>query len=123
MITRLEEFESLLQIVSLDTNTALNETFPKILNFKKDFDALCNRIDVLENFIKTVYGNLLQLENQIQIADYELDIPEKPVEILIRSLNLFAKTTNIGTNLKDGNYNPPKLFSTAECFSSKNKDK
>lgn len=121
MEIRLEEFESLLQIISFDTNSSLNETFPKILNFKKDFDVLCNRIDTLESFVKTVHGNLMALENQVQIADSELDIPEKPVEILIRSLNLFAKTSNVGTNLKDGVYNPPKIFSTEEFF--KNKDK
>lgn len=117
--TRVSEIENVfLPTIRHDTEIA-RDNFNQILNFKESFDEICCRIDNLEAVVNRAKINLVELEKQVEIAEEELDIPERKVDILWKSLNIFAKPQQLGTNLSDGSYKPPVIFSAKEFFDEK----
>ena len=119
MLTRLDEFENILQMVQQESRNTLNENIPKILSFQPEFNQLCERLDSLEKFIEIVNRNLDVLERKVEIAEEELDIPDKALNVLLKSLNIFGKSKQgvKHTNLNElGVYQPPEIFKTNIFF-------
>lgn len=125
MITRLEEYESLLQMISVDTTEILDDQMGKIHNFKENFDKMCLQIDHLEKLVKLIMQNLKSLENQLDVAEVELDIPEKPIEILMKTFSIFSRAPKLEqTNLdRKGVYSAPEIFNCDKIFKKETLEK
>lgn len=118
--TRVSEIENVFLPTIRHDTTVAKENFDQVLQFKDNFDEICDRIDNLELLVNRVKGNLNELEKQVEIAQEELDIPEKKVDILLKSFKIFTKPQSYGTNLdSDGNYKPPEIYSSKDFFDEK----
>lgn len=115
--SRLVEIENVFLPTIRHDQAVAKENFSQILQFKENFDEICDRIDNLESLVNKAKMNLSELEKQVEIAEEELDIPEKGVDIFFKSLNIFTKPQPMGTNLdSEGKYKPPEIFSTKDFF-------
>ncbi|XP_050095078.1 biogenesis of lysosome-related organelles complex 1 subunit 4 [Anopheles aquasalis] len=120
MMLRLEEFENCLELVKAESAVALTQNIPRLVALRPGLNALCERIDRLEQFVAMVGKNLDAVEKQVQIAEEELDIPDKTLNVLLKSLNFFGKPkpTDRPTNrnAETGIYEPVPVFKTEQYF-------
>jgi biogenesis of lysosome-related organelles complex 1 subunit 4 len=57
------------------------------------------------------------IEKKIQIAEEELDIPDKAFNVFLKSINIFGKPKLKETNLDEsGAYVPVEIFKTSDYF-------
>lgn len=66
--------------------------------------------------------DLEKIEQQMAICEEELDMPEKKLDILLKSINIFSKPAKLNqTNLgEDGKYKPPEIFEAKTFFPDSN---
>ncbi|KAK9871431.1 hypothetical protein WA026_012806 [Henosepilachna vigintioctopunctata] len=93
MLARLEEFETMVNFVTLDVNES-TDALSSLTNFNKQLLELFSKIDTVEKVINHLKGNLNMLELDIQKAEQRLKLnnDNKLVTNIITPL-LFRKTT------------------------------
>ncbi|XP_046996417.1 biogenesis of lysosome-related organelles complex 1 subunit 4 isoform X3 [Schistocerca americana] len=69
MLTRLEEFESLMDMVRTDVTQSAVATVPDIVACKSELRTLCDRIDCLEALVTRVRRDLDTVESQLDTAE------------------------------------------------------
>ncbi|XP_055912460.1 biogenesis of lysosome-related organelles complex 1 subunit 4 [Eupeodes corollae] len=118
-LTRLDEFETLLTSVKIETNSTMENNVVPLLAFKENFQNLCERIDKLENFIDVVNENVNSVEKSIEIAEEELGVTDYSLKGLLFK-PLFSRAKNIDgeirSNLKDDEFQKVALFNTSDYF-------
>lgn len=116
--TRMSEIEYVF-LPTIRHDTEINrENLSEILQFKEHFDQICSQIDNLDSLVNRVKLDLIQLEEQMDIADEELDVSSKNPLNFLKSINPFTKPrTPLETNVgKDGHYDPIEIFQAADYF-------
>lgn len=78
MLTRLEEFESMVALVQQERGNAvgLTGTLSQVADCKLELHNLCSKVDVLENLVINVRESLDSLEDQIQVAEEQYGYAE-----------------------------------------------
>ena len=118
MILRLEEFESLLNMLKNDTRET--RQFPsQLLGFREEFKEICQRVDSFQDLLKIIHQNLTNLERQVETAAEELGYSETGLRGLLKPL--FKAPKKVGevpaTNLDgQGNFVPVEIFRAADYF-------
>ncbi|XP_053957292.1 biogenesis of lysosome-related organelles complex 1 subunit 4 [Anastrepha ludens] len=122
MLTRLDEFETLLSSVRAENNNILENHVGGIIAFSDHFHNLCKRIDKLEQFVDMVNTNVYEVEKSVDIAELELNVTDYSLKsLLIKPLLAKAKATALGSetveqsaqsNLKDGEFQSVPVFET-----------
>lgn len=96
-----------------------------IIEFKSQFQTLCNRIDNLEKFVNHVNDNVTKLETALDTAEQELGVTDyslkgflrKPIFNKSRSSPIEEKDSK--TNLdENGEFIRPEVFKTEDYFTS-----
>ncbi|XP_014670213.1 PREDICTED: biogenesis of lysosome-related organelles complex 1 subunit 4-like [Priapulus caudatus] len=123
MLTRLEEFSSLLDIVRADSALCLEETMPRILAKRREMEQVFASVDQLEAFVATVRLNLQQLEEAVEKAESERSSLGSIKKVLSSTLPSFlsripsgagaASTTRVQRARR---YVAPPVFSTDSYF-------
>lgn len=96
-----------------------------IMEFKSQFQTLCNRIDNLEKFTNLVNDNVTKLETAVDTAEQELGVTDYSLKGFLRK-PIFNKSRNSPTEEKDtktnlnesGEFIRPDVFKTEEYFTS-----
>lgn len=117
--TRVVEIENVFFPTIRHDSEMAKENFNQILQFKDSFDVLCQRVDNLESLVLRAKSDLNELERQMEIAEDELQIPEKSLSSsILKSLNTFLKPQSSApaTNLSHGTYQPVEIFKTSDYF-------
>ncbi|XP_054711533.1 biogenesis of lysosome-related organelles complex 1 subunit 4-like [Uloborus diversus] len=114
ILTRLDEFTSLVDMVRGDNALCLNATLPEIHKKCDEMEKVFQKIDRLEQMIQVVKQNLDQMEEKVAEAEEHLD--SSSMKKIFSSLQkpLFSKKP--GESKKHIKYEPPKIFSTEEFF-------
>lgn len=78
MLTRLEEFQTMISFVVQDSGDSV-KILSSLLQHKHEFDDLCKKIDAIETLTNHLKGNLKQVEDNIDKAeaDFHLSEPSK----------------------------------------------
>ncbi|XP_037934206.1 biogenesis of lysosome-related organelles complex 1 subunit 4 [Teleopsis dalmanni] len=132
MLTRLDEFETLLSNIKAETNSMLENHVSAILGFTEHFDALRSRIDNLEKFVEVVNNNVTAVENSLDIAEEELHVTDYSIKgLIIKPLLAKAKATTVAveggeqlprSNLVNGEFQKIPIFSTDKYFKASTSD-
>merc|ERR1712038_245565 len=69
LLTRLDEYCSLIDIVRSDTNLCLAKTLPAIREKSRQMETVFQKIDQLEAFVSMVKGQVSSMEEQIVVAE------------------------------------------------------
>lgn len=73
MLTRLEEFESLVAMVQQESGSVIGLTgsFTQLVEHKQQLDQLCNKVDILECMVTKVRHTIDTLEDKVEKAENE----------------------------------------------------
>lgn len=72
MLTRVDEFVGMLDMIRNDTSQIVNENLPQIQQKSEEMRQIYRRIDKLEAFVKMVGANVNAMEEQVNQAEGEL---------------------------------------------------
>ncbi|CAG9770965.1 unnamed protein product [Ceutorhynchus assimilis] len=111
MLTRLEEFETMLSFIQPDVNDS-TDILKSILNYKPEFEELCEKIDATEFLIAHIKSNLDNLEAKIEEAEAKMGVSDATAKVTNIFTPLFKKSPE-----KHISPSPTlELFKTEEYF-------
>lgn len=114
MLTKLDEFSGLIDMVRSDDSLCLSRMLPEIHDKVQDCEKLFERIDKLEAFVAMVKGTVEAMEEKVIEAEHHLEA--NSVKKLLTSLQkpLFQKKSpQYKRQIK---YEPPDIYSTNDYF-------
>lgn len=95
-----------------------------IIEFKSQFQTLCNRIDNLEKFVNQVNDNVTKLETAVDTAEQELGVTDYSLKGFLKPIFNKSRSSPIEereskTNLdEEGEFIRPDVFKTEDFFIS-----
>lgn len=119
VLTRLDEFTSLVDMVRGDNALCLNNTLPEIFKKCEEMEKMFQKVDKLEEMVQAIKQNLDVMEEKVVEAEEKLD--SSSVKKLFNSLQkpLFSKKTS--EPKKETKYEPPVIFKTEDFFLNQQK--
>ncbi|XP_061197474.1 biogenesis of lysosome-related organelles complex 1 subunit 4-like [Saccostrea echinata] len=113
MLTKLEEFCGLVDMIRADTNLCLTETLPRIQTKCTQMQEIFEKIDKLEAFVGMVKTNVSVLEECVNKAEDEMG----SLSGLKKMLSSFVgPKKTVSKSDKKAVFNPPEIFSTKDFF-------
>ncbi|CAN7997289.1 unnamed protein product [Ixodes pacificus] len=121
LLTRLDEFTGLINMVRSDDTLCLTHTLPDIFEKSKDLEQVYSRIDALESFIGTVRESVDAMEERVNEAENALGA--NSVKKFLSSLPspLFAKKP-APQYKKQLRYEAPEIFRCSDYLESVSAD-
>lgn len=118
-MARLEEFESVLNIVQSDKKT-LESTLPQSDGFYNNLKDLSKKIDDLQKFVNVVDANVTSLEKHVDVAADELGFDDSGIKGFLKPIfgNNKPKTDFVSNLDENQKYISPKIFKTSDYFPS-----
>nr|XP_016933571.1 biogenesis of lysosome-related organelles complex 1 subunit 4 [Drosophila suzukii] len=124
MMTRLDEFETLLGSVRAESNGMMANNVCSILGFGDSFEQLKTRIDGLEQFVGAVSANLLEVERNVDIAEEELHVTDyslkglllKPLKAKLSASDTATSNSVPRSNLIEDEYQPVEIYKSDDYF-------
>ncbi|XP_016965070.1 biogenesis of lysosome-related organelles complex 1 subunit 4 [Drosophila biarmipes] len=124
MMTRLDEFETLLASVRAESNGMMANNVCSILGFGESFEQLKTRIDGLEHFVGAVSANLSEVERNVDIAEEELHVTDYSLKgLLLKPLKAKLSASDPATfsslprsNLIEEEYQPVEIYRSDDYF-------
>ncbi|XP_024938575.1 biogenesis of lysosome-related organelles complex 1 subunit 4 isoform X2 [Cephus cinctus] len=89
MMTRLEEFESIIGMVQTEGAECMSGHIPRLLSIRPELRNLGKRIDALNFFVARANADLTALETAVDNAEAELGGPET-IFGMLNPLSLFV---------------------------------
>ncbi|KDR23558.1 biogenesis of lysosome-related organelles complex 1 subunit 4 [Zootermopsis nevadensis] len=112
MLTRLEEFESLMEMVQTNGLHSLDGSVPNILSYKDRLTALCGRVDRLETFLNHVKQDLDVVESHMETAEADVGNSDGKLKNILKPL-FFKKSDPV---VSSPVYEVPEIFKTSNFF-------
>ncbi|XP_071378214.1 biogenesis of lysosome-related organelles complex 1 subunit 4 [Centroberyx affinis] len=88
MLTRVDEFVGMLDMVRNDTSQIVNENLPQIQQKSDEMRQIYRRIDKLEAFVKMVGANVSAMEEQVTQAEGELGTLPSAFKKILRTMSV-----------------------------------
>ncbi|CAL8293509.1 unnamed protein product [Merluccius merluccius] len=88
MLTRVDEFVGMLDMIRTDTSQIVNENLPQIQRKSEEIRQIYRRIDKLEAFVKMVGSNVGAMEEQVIQAEGELGTLPSAFKKILRNMSV-----------------------------------
>ncbi|KAM4539881.1 biogenesis of lysosome-related organelles complex 1 subunit 4 [Odontesthes bonariensis] len=88
MLTRVDEFVGMLDMIRNDTSQIVNENLPQIQQKSDEMRQIYRRIDKLEAFVKMVGANVGAMEEQVTQAEGELGTLPSAFKKILRTMSV-----------------------------------
>ncbi|KAK7899041.1 hypothetical protein WMY93_019894 [Mugilogobius chulae] len=88
MLTRVDEFVGMLDMIRNDTSQIVNENLPQIQQKSEEMRQIYRRIDKLEAFVKMVGANVSAMEEQVTQAEGELGTLPGAFKKMLRTMTV-----------------------------------
>ncbi|XP_071770820.2 biogenesis of lysosome-related organelles complex 1 subunit 4 [Centroberyx gerrardi] len=88
MLTRVDEFVGMLDMVRNDTSQIVSENLPQIQQKSDEMRQIYRRIDKLEAFVKMVGANVSAMEEQVTQAEGELGTLPSAFKKILRTMSV-----------------------------------
>ncbi|XP_046391160.1 biogenesis of lysosome-related organelles complex 1 subunit 4 [Ischnura elegans] len=126
MLTRLEEFETLVDMVQEDEGKCLGSNIPEIFTANKELEKVFEKIDRLEAFVGRVKHDLDIVESHLDEAEAEAGTDGTLKNILKPLLFMKTEMSSAAKKVKSPVYEAHDIFKTDQFFhpddSSQNKE-
>ncbi|XP_071820829.1 biogenesis of lysosome-related organelles complex 1 subunit 4-like isoform X2 [Apostichopus japonicus] len=114
LLTRLDEFCAVVDIIRTDSSLALNRSLPEVHAKSKELESVFQKVDDLEKFVSLVKKDVMVIEEQVNTAEKDLGTLTS-VKNLIMSFPLFSqKRTRNPAHKPLRRYVPPEIFRTED---------
>ncbi|KAM8883674.1 biogenesis of lysosome-related organelles complex 1 subunit 4 [Synchiropus picturatus] len=121
MLTRVDEFAGMLDMIRNDTSQIVNENLPQIQHKSNEMRQIYRRIDKLEDFVKMVGANVSAMEEQLTQAEGELGTLPGAFKKMLRTMSVpgfLNKPTSSRRPAPHQRQEVPKVFKTDDYFPS-----
>ncbi|XP_060706052.1 biogenesis of lysosome-related organelles complex 1 subunit 4 isoform X1 [Hemiscyllium ocellatum] len=121
MLTRVDEFCGMLDMIRNDSSQIMNENIPEIHVKADEMKQLYNKIDKLEAFVKMVGQNVCVLDNQLTQAEAEVGSFPSAFRKIWNSIGspAFLNKSSLPKRQQQ-KCEPPALFRTEDYFPVQN---
>ncbi|XP_076449405.1 biogenesis of lysosome-related organelles complex 1 subunit 4-like [Babylonia areolata] len=113
MLTKLEEFCGLVDMIRSDTSLCLSKTMPEIQSKCQKMEDMFQRIDRLEAFVAVVKKDVSAMEECVTKAENDLSSGT-----LIRRLSSLVSSKKASSGAPKAQYAPPPIFRTERYLDS-----
>ncbi|XP_053423459.1 biogenesis of lysosome-related organelles complex 1 subunit 4 [Nycticebus coucang] len=117
LLTRVDEFVGMLDMIRGDSSHVVSEGVPCIYAKAAEMRQIYSRIDKLEAFVRMVGNSVARMEEQVTKAEAELGTFPRAFKKLLHTMNvpaLFNKSSP--SRPPQTGYEPPVLFRTEDYF-------
>ncbi|XP_004074290.1 biogenesis of lysosome-related organelles complex 1 subunit 4 [Oryzias latipes] len=121
MLTRVDEFVGMLDMIRNDTSQIVNENLPQIQQKSDEMRQIYRRIDKLEAFVKMVGANVSAMEEQVVQAEGELGTLPSTFKKILRSVTspgFLNKPASPRRPAAHQHQEIPSVFRTDDYFTS-----
>nr|XP_020453000.1 biogenesis of lysosome-related organelles complex 1 subunit 4-like [Monopterus albus] len=121
MLTRVDEFVGMLDMIRNDTSQIVNENLPQIQQKSIEMRQIYRRIDKLEAFVKMVGSNVSAMEEQVIQAEGELGTLPSAFKKILRTMTtpgFLSKPANLRRPAQHQQQEIPSVFRTDDYFTS-----
>ncbi|XP_071173964.1 biogenesis of lysosome-related organelles complex 1 subunit 4-like [Mytilus edulis] len=116
MLTKLEEFGQLVELVRSDTAICMNDAMPLIQNKCNEMHTVFDKIDNLEKFVLLVKDNVSVMETELVKAEDQMG----SFSGLKKMLSSFVSPKKTQTKVtKQADYEVPIIFKTEDYLQTK----
>ncbi|XP_069351992.1 biogenesis of lysosome-related organelles complex 1 subunit 4 [Eulemur rufifrons] len=117
LLTRVDEFVGMLDMIRGDSSHVVSEGVPRIFAKAAEMRQIYGRIDKLEAFVRMIGNSVARMEEQVTKAEAEVGAFPRAFKKLLHTMNvssLFNKSSP--SRLQQTGYEPPVLFRTEDYF-------
>ncbi|XP_037548706.1 biogenesis of lysosome-related organelles complex 1 subunit 4 [Nematolebias whitei] len=121
MLTRVDEFVGMLDMIRNDTSQIVNENLPKIQQKADEMRQMYRRIDKLEAFVKMVGANVSAMEEQVKQAEGELGTLPSAFKKILRTMTVpgfLSKQASPQRSAPHQRHEMPSVFRADDYFTS-----
>ncbi|XP_068584783.1 biogenesis of lysosome-related organelles complex 1 subunit 4 [Cebidichthys violaceus] len=121
MLTRVDEFVGMLDMIRNDTSQIVNENLPQIQQKSDEMRQIYRRIDKLEAFVKMVGANVNAMEEQVTQAEGELGTLPGAFKKIFRTMSVpgfLNKPASPKRPAPHQRQEIPSVFQTDDYFTS-----
>ncbi|KAM5271301.1 biogenesis of lysosome-related organelles complex 1 subunit 4 [Ctenodactylus gundi] len=117
LLTRVDEFVGMLDMIRSDSSHVVSEAVPRIYAKATEMRRIYSKIDRLEAFVRMIGCSVAQMEEQVTRAEAELGTFPRAFRKLLHTISvpsLFNKSSP--SRPQHPAYEPPVLFRTEDHF-------
>ncbi|XP_056154651.1 biogenesis of lysosome-related organelles complex 1 subunit 4 [Lampris incognitus] len=122
MLTRVDEFVGMLDMIRNDTSQIVNESLPQIQQKSDEMRQIYRRIDKLEAFVKMVSANVSAMEEQVTQAEGELGTLPGALKKILRTMSVPGFLNKPASPRRPASHQRhdiiPSVFQTDDYFTS-----
>ncbi|XP_047460848.1 biogenesis of lysosome-related organelles complex 1 subunit 4 [Mugil cephalus] len=121
MLTRVDEFVGMLDMIRNDTSQIVNENLPQIQQKSDEMRQIYRKIDNLEAFVKMVGANVNAMEEQVTQAEGELGTLPGTFKKILRTMSVPGFLNKPGSPRRPSSHQRqevPSVFRTDDYFTS-----
>ncbi|XP_042317651.1 biogenesis of lysosome-related organelles complex 1 subunit 4 isoform X2 [Sceloporus undulatus] len=116
LLTRVDEFVGMLDMIRSDSSQVINESVPHIHAKAVEMRQLYRKIDKLEAFVKMVGNSVAGMEEQITKAESDLGTFPNTLKKFLHTINVPSFLNSSSSRQNQTSYEPPDLFKTEDYF-------
>ncbi|OPJ68455.1 biogenesis of lysosome-related organelles complex 1 subunit 4 [Patagioenas fasciata monilis] len=117
LLTRVDEFVGMLDIIRSDSSQVVNESLPQIYTKATEMRHIYRKIDKLEAFVKMIGNSVAGLEERVIKAETDLGAFPNTFKKILHTISIPSFLNKSSSSRQQQTlYEPPVLFKTEDYF-------
>ncbi|XP_010872098.1 biogenesis of lysosome-related organelles complex 1 subunit 4 [Esox lucius] len=116
MLTRVDEFVGMLDMIRNDTSQIVNENLPQIYRKSEEMRHIYRKIDKLDVFVKMVGANVSAMEEQVTLAEGEQGTLPGAFRKMFRTMSVPGFLNKPASPRRQQHQELPPVFRTDDYF-------
>ncbi|KAM6135585.1 biogenesis of lysosome-related organelles complex 1 subunit 4 [Pterocles gutturalis] len=116
LLTRVDEFVGMLDMIRNDSSQVVNESIPQIYTKATEMRQIYRKIDKLEAFVKMVGNSVSGLEERVIKAETDLGAFPSTFKKILHTISIPSFLNKSSSSRQQTLYEPPVLFKTEDYF-------
>uniref|UniRef100_A0A8V5GU82 Uncharacterized protein n=1 Tax=Melopsittacus undulatus TaxID=13146 RepID=A0A8V5GU82_MELUD len=117
LLTRVDEFVGMLDIIRSDSSHVINESIPEIYTKATKMRHIYRKIDKLEAFVKMISNSVAGLEEQVTKAETDFGAFPSTFKKILHTISIPSFLNKSSSSRQQQTlYEPPVLFKTEDYF-------
>ncbi|XP_032935354.1 biogenesis of lysosome-related organelles complex 1 subunit 4 [Catharus ustulatus] len=117
LLTRVDEFVGMLDMIRSDSSQLVNESIPQIYTKATEMRQIYRKIDKLEAFVKMIGNSVAGLEERVTKAETDLGAFPSTFKKILHTISIPSFLNKSSSSRQQQTlYEPPVLFKTEDYF-------
>ncbi|XP_031444928.1 biogenesis of lysosome-related organelles complex 1 subunit 4 [Phasianus colchicus] len=116
LLTRVDEFVGMLDMIRSDSSQVVNESIPEIYTKATEMRQIYRRIDKLEAFVKMIANHVAGMEERVVKAETDLGAFPSTFKKILHTISIPSFRNKSSSSRQQTAYEPPVLFKTEDYF-------